>query len=342
MSRIFLVSSLAAATTAGLVGTGVLGYDLASLFTSSTETASDAAVRGKAGETRTAALPDERKSDAPRKAADPSEPSFDIVRLDPDSFSVFAGKAQPNSTVTVLANGRAIATTKASETGDWSIVVEHPFAAGEYQLSLTAKVDGQAAAVQGQAISMSVAKGARVTLADAKPVAKSPAAPIKTTAPGAEKRDAVASAPSSAAKPAQSPAAIKELERMVVSARGGDNQQRPVSLPVPITFVYDEASFTAEGQRAAALLAEYLQLRRLDNVVLSGHADERGSDQYNMELSQLRLERVARFLRENGYKGQLSLLPKGKSEPYGGVDRGHLPREQVFQLDRRVELHLTR
>jgi outer membrane protein OmpA-like peptidoglycan-associated protein len=323
-----------------LVGTGVLGYDPASLFTSSTETANDAAGREKAATTRTAALTDERKSDAARKAADPSQPSFDIVRLDPDSFSVFAGKAPPNSTVTVLANGRAIATTKASETGDWSIVVEHPFAAGEYQLSLTAKAESQTAAVQGQAISMSVAKGARVTLADAKPVAKTAQTPVKTTAPGGDKRDQMAAAPG--AKPAQSPAAVKELERMVVSARGGDKEQRAVSLPVPITFVYDEPNFTAEGQKAAALLAEYLQLRRLDNVVLSGHADERGSDQYNMELSQLRLERVARFLRDNGYKGQLSLLPKGKSEPYAGIDRSHLPKEQVFQLDRRVELHLTR
>ena len=340
MSRIFLVASLAAATTAGLVGTGVLGYDLTSLFSSSTETASDAASREKAGATRTAALTDERKSDAPRKAADPNQPSFDIVRLDPNSFSVFAGKAPPDSTVTVLANGRPIATAKASETGDWSIVVEHPFAAGEYQLSVTAKTDGQTAAVQGQAISMTVAKGARVVVAEVKPGAKAGQAPARTPAPAGEKRDVMAAAPG--AKPAQSPVAVKELERMVVSARGGDNQQRPVSLPVPITFVYDEPNFTVEGQKAAALLAEYLQLRRLSNVVLSGHADERGSDQYNIELSQLRLERVARFLRENGYKGQLSLLPKGKSEPYAGVDRSHLPKEQVFQLDRRVELHLTR
>ena len=111
MSRIFIVASLAVATTAGLVGTGVLSYDFASLVTSTSDT------KGKAPEaapTRTAALTDSRSDARPveraAKAADPSKPSFDIVRLDPDSFSVFAGKAAPNSTVTVLANGRPIAT----------------------------------------------------------------------------------------------------------------------------------------------------------------------------------------------------------------------------------------
>jgi outer membrane protein OmpA-like peptidoglycan-associated protein len=329
MSRIFIVASLAVATTAGLVGTGVLSYDFASLVTSTTDSAAKAP---EAGPTRTAALtatrtdagPAERSAKA-AKAADPSKPSFDIVRLDPDSFSVFAGKAMPNSIVTILANGRPIATAKASETGDWSIVVEHPFAAGEHQLTVTAKLGDQGTAVQGQSVSMAVAKGATPRVAEASPA----------------KRE-MPSATSAGKGPAPTSAkAVAELERMVVSARSGSPGQA-VSLPVPITFVYNEPNFTTEGVRAAGLLAEYLRLRKLDTIVLSGHADERGSDQYNMELSWQRLESVARYLRDNGYAGKLTLLPKGKSEPYTGIDRNQLPKEQVFQLDRRVQLHLTR
>jgi outer membrane protein OmpA-like peptidoglycan-associated protein len=112
------------------------------------------------------------------------------------------------------------------------------------------------------------------------------------------------------------------------------------SAPVPITFVYDEAAFTVVGRKEAMALTQFLRQRRLDSVMLTGHADSRGSDDYNMELSRQRLETVARFLREAGYTGKLQLVPKGKQQPFASPDRNRLPKEEAFQLDRRVELHL--
>jgi outer membrane protein OmpA-like peptidoglycan-associated protein len=61
-----------------------------------------------------------------------------------------------------------------------------------------------------------------------------------------------------------------------------------------------------------------------------------------MQLSRNRLDSVARFLGDTGYAGKLVLLPKGKTEPVTGVDRGKLSKEDAFQLDRRVELRLAR
>ena len=112
----------------------------------------------------------------------------------------------------------------------------------------------------------------------------------------------------------------------------------PGPLPRPITFAYDAAIFTSEGRRSASALAEYLRTLQHQAVTLSGHADERGSDGYNMELSRQRLEAVARFLRESGITAELVLVPKGRSEPFSGVDRRLLAREDALQLDRRVEL----
>jgi outer membrane protein OmpA-like peptidoglycan-associated protein len=71
---------------------------------------------------------------------------------------------------------------------------------------------------------------------------------------------------------------------------------------------------------------------------LTGHADERGSDAYNIELSRQRLEAVARYLRESGVTSKLDLLPKGRSEPFAAADRRSLAREDALQLDRRVEM----
>ena len=112
----------------------------------------------------------------------------------------------------------------------------------------------------------------------------------------------------------------------------------PSQFPRPITFVYDQTTFTAEGRRAAQMLAEYLRTHRHPSVALSGHADERGSDSYNMELSRQRLEAVARYLRESGITNKLELAPKGSSEPFAGADRRLLAREDALQLDRRVEM----
>lgn len=103
----------------------------------------------------------------------------------------------------------------------------------------------------------------------------------------------------------------------------------------------DETTLTANGERAAALLAEYLRLKQPAGIMLSGHADARGPDAYNMRLSRRRLEAIERYLRAAGYSGELSLVPRGKREPYLGIDRRRLPLREIYQADRRVELHLT-
>ena len=119
-------------------------------------------------------------------------------------------------------------------------------------------------------------------------------------------------------------------------------QTRVALPPAPITFAYDRTDFTPAGREGAAALSGFLRQQRLDSATLSGHADERGSDEYNMELSRRRLDSVARYLRETGYAGKLVLVPKGKSEPFLSPDRWKLSREDALQLDRRVELHLAR
>jgi outer membrane protein OmpA-like peptidoglycan-associated protein len=112
--------------------------------------------------------------------------------------------------------------------------------------------------------------------------------------------------------------------------------------PAPITFLYNDTSFTNEGRLAVARLAEYVISMKPKALSLTGHADERGSDRYNVELSRQRLGVVADYLRNRGFAGTLELIPKGSAEPYAGVDRAQLSAEQAFQLDRRVELRLAR
>lgn len=116
----------------------------------------------------------------------------------------------------------------------------------------------------------------------------------------------------------------------------------PAPIPVPIMFVYNQPTLTPEGERAAELLLEYLLLKRLDAIELTGHADERGTHAYNFDLSRERLEAVAEILKDGGYKGELRLTPKGKTEPFTGIDRKKYRGEALYQFDRRVELRVAR
>ena len=64
------------------------------------------------------------------------------------------------------------------------------------------------------------------------------------------------------------------------------------TIPVPITFVFNESTLTEDGRKAAALLLEYLQIKKFPKISLTGHADERGSDELNLALSRERLENI--------------------------------------------------
>ena len=109
---------------------------------------------------------------------------------------------------------------------------------------------------------------------------------------------------------------------------------------MPIKFIFRQSEFTDEGRAAAELFLEYLLIKRPRSITMTGHADERGSHAFNMDLSSERLEAVAKCLRAGGFAGSIELIPNGDTEPSTGVDRGLLRREQLYDLDRRVELLL--
>jgi outer membrane protein OmpA-like peptidoglycan-associated protein len=250
-------------------------------------------------------------------------PAFDILRISPSGQSVFAGRAEPGADVVVLAGEREIARTRADADGSWSIVVENAYDGGDVAFRIRATKDGKF--MLSDAVAMAVPKtpdkvetSMRVASA-AKPPAASPRAKEQQKADSRHLEslvNEVRSNPDAANNPAKAPAVI----------------------PVPVTFETGDTTFTPEGRRAASLLVEYLKGAGLTSVTLSGHADERGPDAYNMHLSRRRLEAIAQYLREHGFEGKLTLLAMGKREPYAAVDRSHMPMAELWRLDRRVEL----
>lgn len=266
---------------------------------------------------------------ASREAAGASNgPVFDIIRIDPAGQSVFAGRAEPGAEIAVLAGGREIARTKAASDGTWSIVTGGIYKGGDVPFRIAATKDGRT--VVSDAVMMAVP----VT-----PVAEEPPARVASAA----KEKPVEPRAAEPRVSASDAAATRQLERLVEEVRtnpaAANNPDRaPEIIPLPITFESGRTVFTAEGRRAAVLLVEYVKGAGLRTLTLSGHADERGPDRYNLRLSRKRLEAIAEFLREQGYSGRMRLLAKGESEPFQGVDRVSTPRELLWRVDRRVEL----
>ena len=107
---------------------------------------------------------------------------------------------------------------------------------------------------------------------------------------------------------------------------------------VPITFQTDSADFTDKGVRAAADLASHLMAQGPARIAIAGHTDPRGSEAYNLELSQRRAEAVSQYLRAQGFAGEVEVIAKGESERFQVDDPSLYTESQRWQMDRRVEL----
>lgn len=293
---------------------------------------------------------------APQALENPGDIAIDISRISPNGISVFAGRAAPDTYVTVMEDGKPAGTVKVGSNGDWSLATEHKFASADpkltYEVSRTPppapeppnKQVAKAEPASPTAVAGEVMRKFENLVEEARQEANKEAT-TKDTAPSPSVADAAQ--PPETATPVSPPAAQTETPPTVTVEKPSHVPAASAGvktdvIPVPLMFVYNEATLTPEGARAAALLLEYLTLKHLSQIELTGHADERGTDDYNYDLSRERLDTVFRLLKDGGYAGELKLTPKGKTEPYTGVDRAAYKGEALYQLDRRVELRVTR
>ena len=120
----------------------------------------------------------------------------------------------------------------------------------------------------------------------------------------------------------------------LISVRGWAVQR----VPLPVTFESGSTAFTAKGEQAASDLADYLLKQNPADITLVGHTDDRGSDQENLALSRRRAETLAAYLREQGYKGLIRTEGAGESQPIELDDPDRYTQEEIWALNRRVEL----
>ncbi|MDH3669572.1 MAG: peptidoglycan-associated lipoprotein Pal [Gammaproteobacteria bacterium] len=107
--------------------------------------------------------------------------------------------------------------------------------------------------------------------------------------------------------------------------------ERPTKLRVH--FEFDSSAIDSESRAVIEAHAAYLAARPDVRLNLEGHADERGTREYNLALGERRGQAVRRMLRLLGINSErLAARSYGEENP---VATGH--DESAWRLNRRVE-----
>jgi len=83
-----------------------------------------------------------------------------------------------------------------------------------------------------------------------------------------------------------------------------------------IYFDFDQDTLRPEFQAALGCHAKYMRDRPEARITLEGHADERGSRDYNLGLGERRANTISQALQANGGAGaQLTIVSYGEERP---------------------------
>ncbi len=105
---------------------------------------------------------------------------------------------------------------------------------------------------------------------------------------------------------------------------------------LPITFEFASTKFDDRGAEYAQMLADYLKGMGTNHIMLGGHTDPIGGEDYNLQLSLARADALGSFLKAHGYSGEIETEGFGESDlppaPPGVVEGS----EEHYRIARRV------
>ena len=108
------------------------------------------------------------------------------------------------------------------------------------------------------------------------------------------------------------------------------NREKPLGT---IYFDYDKALIRDDARGTLDGNAGWLKKFKTVKVLLEGHCDERGTEEYNLALGEKRAKAAQDYLLSSGIAGdRMKIISYGKSQP---VNPGH--DESAWQMNRRAQ-----
>jgi peptidoglycan-associated lipoprotein len=112
----------------------------------------------------------------------------------------------------------------------------------------------------------------------------------------------------------------------------------PIDQIQDVFFEYDKYELRGEARTVLQENARYLKEASSASVLLEGHCDERGTNEYNLALGQRRADAVLEYLVDLGVeRSRLRTLSYGEERPFAMGST-----ESVWAQNRRVHFNVTR
>lgn len=124
------------------------------------------------------------------------------------------------------------------------------------------------------------------------------------------------------------------LESTGAAGAAADSSDDPLLAQRVVYFEYDSSLLSDEAKAVVRAHARNLVLNPGSQIILEGHADERGTREYNLALGEDRAKSVADLMQAEGVGiARIQTISYGEERP---VALGH--DESAWGLNRRVEL----
>jgi peptidoglycan-associated lipoprotein len=173
-----------------------------------------------------------------------------------------------------------------------------------------------------------------MTVACKKKQAETAVVPVSAPSPTCDQRcrDSIAAAEAAARERARQDsiaAANAARDRALAGVRA--------TLAQKVYFDYDASELSSEARATLDAKLAIFQANPGLRIRVAGHADERGSDEYNLALGQRRAVAVKRYLTDRGIDpARIDVVSFGEERPE--VTDG---TEEGFRMNRRAEFEVT-
>ena len=114
--------------------------------------------------------------------------------------------------------------------------------------------------------------------------------------------------------PAPSPKALTEEEVFAQKTLAELNTEKPLE---DVYFDYDKADLRAEARMSLSKNAEWLKRWPSTKILVEGHCDARGTNEYNLALGEKRAAAVQMYLTGLGIAAdRIQVVTKGEESPF--------------------------
>jgi peptidoglycan-associated lipoprotein len=134
--------------------------------------------------------------------------------------------------------------------------------------------------------------------------------------------------------PSPQPAAPTEEEIFAKKTLEHLNAEKPLA---DVFFAYDSTDISEEGRASLQKNLQWLKRWTSTKIMIEGHADSRGTNEYNLALGESRADAVRDYLASLGLAAdRVTIVSKGEEQPFCAEES-----EACWQQNRRGHFIIT-